>query len=257
MATLVKTVRPAVHADVRFFFVSAIVMTLVLVAGFSFHLGMGRSTFASPLSVHLHAFLFFGWTFLYLLQNALVATGRSSIHRRLGWLAAIWVPAMVVMGIYVTVAMVRRGAAPFFFEPLYFLIMNPVSILTFAGVTVAAILLRRRTQWHRRLMFCGMAILTAPGFGRLLPMPLLIPWVGWTITAVVLLFPIAGVIRDLRRDGKVHPAWWWGIGTILAMQVLIDTIAHSGVGLAIYETATHGAPGANVEPLAYPPPPPM
>ena len=30
--------------------------------------------------------------------------------------------------------------------------------------------MRRRTDWHRRLMFCGMAILTGPGLGRLLPM---------------------------------------------------------------------------------------
>jgi hypothetical protein len=99
-------------------------MALVLVAGFSIQLAMGRSTFASPVSVHLHALIFFGWTVLYVLQNGLIATGSVALHKRLGWLATIWVPAMVVMGIYVTVSMVQRGAVPFIFQPLYFLVMN-------------------------------------------------------------------------------------------------------------------------------------
>jgi hypothetical protein len=254
MATLAGTSQRT-NTDSRFFLISAVLMALVLVAGFSLQLAMGRSTFASPVSVHIHAVLFFGYTWLYVLQNALAATGSIKTHRRLGWLSAVWVPAMVVMGTYVTVAMVRRGATPFFFQPLYFLIMNPLSILTFAGFTAAAIWLRRQTQWHRRLMFCGMAVLTGPGFGRLLPMPLLIPWAGWVVFAAVMLFPLAGVIRDYRINRKVHPGWWWGISVIVVMQVAMDLIANSGVGLMIYEATTAGAPGATVPALGYPQPP--
>lgn len=254
MATLAGA-RSGIERDARFFLISAVLMALVLVVGFSFHLAMGRSTFASPLTVHVHALLFFGYTALYVLQNALAATGSINIHRRLGWLAAIWVPAMVVMGVYVTVAMVRRGAAPFFFQPLYFLVMNPLSILTFAGLTTAAIWLRRQTQWHRRLIFCGMAVLTGPGFGRLLPLPLFIPWAGWAVFAAVMLFPLAGIVRDYRAKNKVHPAWWWGIGAIVAAQIAMDIITNSQLGLTAYQAITAGAPGATVAPLAYPLPP--
>jgi hypothetical protein len=256
MATAVG-VRPAAQNEARFFFLSAILMALVLVAGFSIQLAMGRSTFASPVSVHLHALIFFGWTVLYVLQNGLVATGSVALHKRVGWVATLWVPAMVFMGIYVTVSMVQRGAVPFIFQPLYFLVMNPLTILTFAGLTAAAILRRRQTQWHRRLMFCGMAMLTGPGFGRLLPMPLLIPWAAWAVFAAVMLFPIAGVIRDLRRTGQVHPAWWWGIGAIVTAQIAMDLIANSGAGISLYQWTTAGTPGADVSPLAYPPIPPL
>jgi hypothetical protein len=230
-------------------------MALVLVAGFSIQLAMGRSTFASPVSVHLHALIFFGWTVLYVLQNGLIATGSVALHKRLGWLATIWVPAMVVMGIYVTVSMVQRGAVPFIFQPLYFLVMNPLTILTFAALAAAAIVRRRQTQWHRRLMFCGMATLTGPGFGRLLPMPLLIPWAAWAVFAAVMLFPIAGAIRDLKRTGNVHPAWWWGMGSIVTAQIAMDLIANSGTGISLYQWTTEGTPGAQVNPLAYPPAP--
>lgn len=252
MATLAtKPTRRA--SDDRFFVIAAMLMTIVLVTGFSVQLGMGRSTFAAPVRVHLHALVFFGWTMLYLAQNLLVGRGYRAVHRRLGWLSLFFVPAMVVMGTLVTVMAVREGHAPFFFQPGYFLIMNPLSVLVFAALVAAALAQRRRTQWHRRLMFCAMTILLGPGFGRLLPLPLIIPYAGWGVFAAIMLFPMAGVIRDVRRDGRVHPAWWCGIATIVAMQIAIDVIAFSPLGTAIYETTTRGTPGAGIAPLAFPP----
>jgi hypothetical protein len=252
MAT-VASPQPVVASGEKFFLITAILMALVLVCGFSLQLAMGRSSFASPLPVHMHALLFFGWTTLYVLQNALAASGSLATHRRLGWLATIWIPCMVVAGLVVTVAMIRRGGAPFFFQPLYFLVMDSLTLFSFAGLAAAAILMRRRTEWHRRLMFCGMAMLTGPGFGRLLPMPLLIPFTGEVVFAALMLFPLAGVIRDLRRSGRVHPAWWWGIGVLLAAQASIDLISHSPVGTAIYGVVTRGAPGAAIAPMVFPP----
>jgi hypothetical protein len=251
MATIAATPTPIVR-DEKFFFVSAVIMALILALGFSLQLAMKRSSFASPFYVHAHALIFFGWTTLYVIQNGLIATGNTAIHRRLGWLAALFVPAMVVMGTFVTVALVQRGAAPFFFQPLSFLLMNPLSVLAFAALVSGAIILRRQTLWHRRLMFCGMAILTGPGFGRLLPMPLFIPFAGWAVFAAVMLFPLAGVIRDIRKTGKVHPAWWWGILGVASVQFGAEAIANSPAGPLIYQAVTAGTPGAGIDPLAYP-----
>src|SRR5439155_6997708 len=171
-------------------------------------------------------------------------TDRMAIHRRLGWLAAGWMVPMIVLGFGVTVAMVRRGQVPFFFQPLHFLVFDPVSVLTFAGLTGSAIVLRRRTEWHRRLHLCGMSMLMGPGFGRLMPMPLLQPWAWEATFAAGMLFPIAGVIADLRRTGHVHPAWRWGIGTMLGAFVLIQAVTYSGVGQPLYRAVTADSPGA-------------
>ena len=89
MATLSGTQAPPV-GDERFFLRSAIIMAAIIVAGFSMQLAMGRSTFASPVRVHLHAVLFMGWVAIYLTQNILVANDRIDLHRRLGWVAAVW-----------------------------------------------------------------------------------------------------------------------------------------------------------------------
>lgn len=242
----------------RFFLITAILFALTNVAAFSLQHAMGRSSFVgSPIYVHVHAVTFFGWTFFYLLQNALATTGSVALHKRLGWLGAAWIPWMVAVGIFTTVMMVRSGRAPFFFQPGYFLTMNAIGVLAFAGLSTGAILLRKRTDWHRRLHYCGMAMIMGPAFGRLLPVPFMVPWVGLGVFAALMIFPILGVAFDLRRDGRVHPAWRYGIGTMVGAQLLIEMIGPMGLGGLLYHLATLGSPGASIAPYVYPPFPPL
>lgn len=255
MATLAEQQFVPTAGDERFFLRSAMIMAVIIAAGFSLQLAMGRSTFAAPVRVHVHAVLFMGWVVIYLTQNVLVATDRLGLHRKLGWVAAAWMVAMVVSGFVVTVAMVRAGTVPFFFQPLHFLIFDPAALLTFGGLTIAAVLLRRRTDWHRRLHFCGMTILLAPAFGRMLPMPLLQPWAWEATVAVILLFPLAGMWADVRRDRRIHPAWHWGVAAIVGSFVLTQSLTYSPIGTAIYGIVTEGSRGAIVPPLEFQPPP--
>jgi hypothetical protein len=255
MTTFVDTAPRLSTRDDGFFLGGAIAMTLVIVAGFSLQVANGRSSFASPPLVHAHAIVFMGWVTIYLLQNIFVATGRTVLHRRLGWVATGWIVAMLVLGTLVTLAMVRRGQVPFFFRPAHFLIFDPMTLIAFAGLTTAAVVMRRRTDWHRRLHFCGMSLLLGPGFGRLLPVPLLMPWAWEASFAACLIFPLAGMIRDVRRDGGVHPAWSWGVGGMIATLLMIEAITFSPLGAGLYGLVTTGSPGAAVAPLGFPAPP--
>ncbi|AOF95009.1 hypothetical protein [Sphingobium sp. RAC03] len=241
--------------DDRFFLKMAIAMALTIVAGFSFQAATGRSTFGAPPLVHLHAFIFFGWVVLFVSQNLLVTRGSIALHRRLGWVGAWWASAMVLVGIYTTMEMTRNAATPFFFLPAYFLVMNILSILCFGGLVFAAISMRKRTEWHRRFMFCAMAVLTGPAFGRLLPMPLLVPYAEWGVFAAVMLWPLIAIVADRRRRSHVHPALWWGAATIVLMQASMTLIAHSVIGLKLYAVSTSGYRGAVIAPLAFPIPP--
>ena len=255
MATLAQGPASPTIGDERFFLRGAIVITITIICGFGFQYLMGRSTFASPLRVHVHAFFFMGWVAIYLLQNIFVATGRMHLHRRLGWIAAAWIVPMVFMGCLVTVAMVRNGTVPFFFRPLHFLIFDPVTLFTFAGLTAAAVTLRRRTEWHRRLHFCAMSLLLAPAFGRLLPMPFIQPWAWEASFATALTFPIVGALSDVRRSGRIHPAWVWGITASLGAFIVTEAVTYSPLGTSIYEAVTAGSRGASLAPLGFPPPP--
>jgi hypothetical protein len=255
MATLVEQPTLPASGNERFFLRAAIVMTVTIVAAFALQRLMGRSTFAAPIRVHIHAFFFMGWVGIYLLQNYFAATGRMTLHKRLGWVAAFWIIPMVVMGCVVTVMMVRNAYVPFFFRPVQFLVFDPVAVFTFAGLTIAAVMMRRQTQWHRRLHFCAMTMLLNPAFGRLLPLPLLQPWTWEAAFGASLVFPIAGMWSDIRRTGRIHPAWHWGIGTIIASFILVEAVTYSPLGTAIYDRVTAGSPGASVAPLEFAPPP--
>lgn len=243
MATLIEpgTTTPR---DERFFLTMAIVMAMVIVAGFATNLAFGRSSFAVPILYHLHAFAFFGWVALYLVQNTLVARGSLALHRRLGWVAVVWVPMMIVLGLLVLRHAVQTRGGPPFFALNEFMIANPLGLFCFAGLVTAAILKRRQTAWHRRLMFCAMAILTGPGWGRLLPTPLFIPWSWWIVGfAAPMLFPLIGAIADLRRCGRVHPAWWCGIGAMVATHMIAEVVAWSPAGFAVTHAVVDGTPG--------------
>jgi hypothetical protein len=255
MASIAQPVPVTSSNDDRFFVRGAILMAIIIVAGFSFQYLMGRSTFMAPPLVHAHAFIFMGWVAIYLTQNLLIGAGRVDIHRKLGWIAVGWIFPMVLLGCIVTLAMVRRGQVPFFFRPLQFLVFDPVMVFTFAGLTLAAVTQRRRTDWHRRLHFCAMALLLGPAFGRLLPMPLLQPWAWEAIFVVSLIFPLVGVLADIRRTGRAHPAWRYGIAALLASFVLTEALTYSPVGAALYRVVTDGSPGASVPALEFAPPP--
>jgi hypothetical protein len=242
-------------SDDGFFRIGAIAMALVIIAGFSLQFLMGRSSFSAPPLVHAHALVFMGWVGIYLTQSLSATGGNLALHRRFGWLAAFWVLPMLVLGFAVTLALVRAGRVPFFFTPQQFLIFDPVTLLAFAGLTTAAIACRRQTDWHRRLHFCAMTLLLGPGFGRLLPVPLLIPFAFEATFAATMIFPLAGVIADLRRTGRVHPAWGWGIAALLLTFALIQLIDNSAMGSALYQAATAGTPGADVPGRAFPAPP--
>ena len=233
----------------------AIGMALTVAIAFSTQLAMGRSSVGAPLMIHAHAITFMGWVAIFLTQALLVGTGNIALHRRLGWFAAGWVVLMLVMGCAVTAFDVRMGRVPFFFRPQQFMVLDPMTLFGFAGLTYAAIALRRQTDWHRRLHFSGMTLMMGPAFGRLLPMPLLQPWAFEVNFAVCLLFPAAGMIADLRRDGRVHPAWFRGLAVLLGVFVLTEAITYSPVGTAIYNQVAAGSKGAAIPGLEFGKPP--
>ena len=251
MATAFK-----VHADPerRFFLTLAWVMAIIIFAGFAVNLATGRSTFAVPWPYHLHAFVFFGWVALFLTQNTLMAAGNIALHKRLGQLAYVWIPLMVVMGFTIMFVTMRRTGGPFFFDQNEFMVSNILQLLIFGGLGFASLRARRHSGWHRRLMFCAMAILCGPGLGRLLPMPLLIPNAWRILVVTTMIFPVIGMIADWRRSGKVHPAWLWGVGIVLAGQIVADLIAYSPLGISLTEQVIAGSPGADRPMAAFLPP---
>jgi hypothetical protein len=238
----------------RFFLIMALVMAGVIVAGFTFHLAMGRSSFGSPPVVHVHGIMFMAWTGLYLAQAISISRGAVALHRQLGRLAYLFVPAMVIAGTAVMYhAAVTRGG-PFFFAVNEFVISNTMGLWGFGFIALWALRVRRYSGWHRRLMLVAMSILTGPGLGRLLPTPFLIPYAWPIAVGLTWVFPLIGMWADWRRDGRVHPAYWWGMGVNVGVFVASMLLANSPAGIAFTEALIAGTPGAERPMGAYLPP---
>jgi uncharacterized membrane protein YozB (DUF420 family) len=253
MATIYQTTTDARRGEERFFFKMAASMAAVIILGFSLNLGLGRSSFAVPLVYHLHAVVYFSWIALLVTQSALVSRGNLALHRRLGWLSVVLLPVMFVLGIAITIASLQRTGGPFFFDANEFLISNPLGLLAFVSLAGAAIVMRRRTDWHRRLMLGAMATILGPGFGRILPTPLMGAW-AWEITNLVgLSFVAVGMLRDRRHLGYIHPAWFFALAAGLGWIVLGQLLAYTDWGIAVTEQVMAGHPGAARPMQAYVP----
>jgi hypothetical protein len=242
MATLAQ--RGAGAEGTRFYTIMAFVMALVIVAGFSLNLAMGRSSFALPAAFHVHGMIFMCWLGLYLAQAVTIASGNRALHRQLGKLAYVFIPAMVAAGAMIIVVSIRGTGGPFFFAQNEFFISNLAGLMVFGGLAWWALRVRRHTGWHRRLMLVAMSALTGPGLGRLLPMPLLIPYAWPIAVAASFVFGAVAMLVDWRTNGRVHPAYWWGMGINVGGFLASMALAYSPIGYAITEAVIAGTPGA-------------
>lgn len=241
--------------DRRFIRNLATAMAIVLVGGFVVQLGTGRSSFNAPLIVHAHAVVFMGWVGILLSQVWLAGSGKFTLHKQVGKLAAIWALGLLVFGTWVTVAVVQTGRTPFFFQPQHFIVANPISLYVAVGLLVAAYMMRGQTDWHARLQIGSFLLLMGPGFGRLLPMPLLPPYAFEIAGLAALIFPAIGIFYDWRMHGRPHPAWFWGIAGLIGTIVVARVIGFSPIGAFVYDAVVAGTPLAGTSGLDYLPPP--
>lgn len=243
MATAAAPRRATVEGT-RFFVIMAFVMSLLIVAGFTTHVIVGRSSFAEPWPYHVHGVIFMGWIGLYLVQHVSIAGGNRALHITLGRIAYAYIPVMVCAGLLVMVTAAQRTGGPFFFAQNEFLISNSALLLCFAGLAYWSLRQRRYTGWHRRLMLCAMAVMMGPGLGRLLPLPFAIPYAWFIGNAVTWIFPLIGMIVDWRTTGRIHPAYLWGLAILVGVFAASMALAYSPAGYAITEWVIAGTPGA-------------
>ena len=201
------TPRGGFMADQGFFLRYSIVLAIFILFGFAQFAARGYSSFTTaPAIVHLHGGLMMTWLTIFVTQNALVHKGELAIHRKLGWFSAALVVLISATMMMTGYHAVDIGRQPPFFSPPYFLALTFVGAVAFAGMIGWAISLRRQVQWHRRIMLGSIFILLEPALGRILPMPLIMPWGEWLALAIQLIFVWVLARHDRKILGAVHSA---------------------------------------------------
>ena len=202
-----------------FFLVMALAIGTTVVTAFGlFHLA-GFSSFNAPWWVHVHAVSSMGWIGFCVLQSTLVFRNNLGLHRKIGWLGAGLACWMVLVGLTLGYLGLEAGRVPPIFTPASLLALNWMNILTFGGLSYAAIHHRKQTEWHRRLMLCGMICLMAPALGRILIMLGVRTHLNFVL--LILAWVLVAMSFDLITRRRVHPAYYWGFGAIIFMGMAI------------------------------------
>lgn len=223
----------------RYFHVWMAALCLAMaVGGFvpTYWLPISSGTFQGPPIAHIHGLLFTGWTVFFVVQAALIATGRVARHRALGLVGIAVATAMVIVGLLVAISSARRGIAlGFGDQAIPFMTVPVTGIVVFAGLIVVAIANARREDVHKRLMLVATASLLQAAVGRwfrffLLPPDLLgipvastaPPPVMFTVgPGLVANLPILiAIVYDWRTRGRPHSAYLIGGGIVLFTQLI-------------------------------------
>ena len=180
-----------------------------------------------PLIMHLHALLMGSFLVLLLAQTTLVATGRCALHRRLGLVAMVLVPALVVVGFLLVPGNYRgvwnaaQVAPPGAREQLQQILPRLDNIMLLQlriGILFPLLLwigLRARGKeagLHKRMMILATAGALPAGIDR-------IPWLPTTLPASPLapdLYTLLAIspmlVWDLVRNRSLHKAYWIWLG---------------------------------------------
>jgi len=211
----------AVRRTDRLFFTGmALASALMLVLGFLpsyFHRGAELPAL-TPL-YQLHGALFTAWIALLVVQTALVAGHRTDLHRTLGVAGAVLAAVVFVVGVVVSVETLRRNGGPPGGDPRKFFAIPLGDILVFGALVGAAVVQRRQSEQHKRLMLLATISLLTAAVGRFLRQvgmggaPNL--FYGTDVFVLVL------VLYDLAVRGRVHPATLWGGALVVGFKPLL------------------------------------
>jgi hypothetical protein len=181
----------------------------IALAGFflTYSLPLARGTFDGPSIAHVHGALLFGWLGLVIVQTVLVRA--PATHRRIGWLGLALALAVavstVVMGHNSATRAIERGDGPIALSGFMGSVTTPA---IFLALVVTAIALRRRPQWHKRLIFVATVAILWPAWFRWRHFLPSLPRPEITLSLIASDLPILiAMARDRVQFGAVHPAY--------------------------------------------------
>lgn len=182
--------------------------------------------------VQLHGLVFTTWMLLFGVQTTLVATHRTHVHRRLGIVGALVALAMVVIGVVTAIASARRGHTPLpVVPPLAFLAVPIADMVVFGVLVSTAVAMRRRADFHARLMLLATITILGPAFARI-RIDAVQDNNPAAFMVLVTLTVVACAGWDAMRRARLHPAYLWGGLLVILSQPLRLAIARTDAWMA-------------------------
>lgn len=201
----------------------AMLVLVVAIIGFSktFFAPLFAGTFAASAIIWVHASLMFSWVVLFMAQAMLIRTGNFKWHQRMGAIGASLVVLIIPFTIATGASVLPRDLANMGEAGYSAFLPVIIEAFLFGGLVSTAIWLRKRPDYHKRLML--LATLSALGpawfrFRHFFPQvenPVVV-FAFWL--AIVPMF--AAAILDAWQSRRVHPVFLYVLPGIIVVYII-------------------------------------
>jgi len=223
----------------RFFLGMSGLLFLILLIGFSrtLYLRLFFEVPPIPAYLHVHGATVTAWFVWLIFQASLVNVNRVEVHRRIGMLGAVLGVALIPAGLMATLQFVPRlpdigfsfEQAPWFITWIAW--ANFHMLLGFAAFLATALMLRRKTDIHKRLMLLATICLMPPPLARIAQnLGYMLEQETIFVTTVWLLLVVPILVYDLATSRRIHSAT--AIGGLCFLLVVFGPVLIAGTDFA-------------------------
>lgn len=223
-----RSARATREHEHRYFLGAAVILTFLVLWAFSFEYRDLMHPSQFTVLVQVHGLVMFAWVGLFLTQVALIAWHRPLWHRRLGVIGMGVAVLVVVLGVPTSIIASRLGGdhLPPGVPPPVFMAIALTDLAAFALIAGSGLALRRRPDFHKRLMLLANFPPLIAALARLVGFLHL----GIGITPLRNLLLLAFILIDTIRTRRLHPALVAGGACLIAA----DAVANALVGTAVW-----------------------
>jgi hypothetical protein len=201
--------------DRRFYFGAGVVALGLVFWGFapSYYLKLIFGTPPLATRLHIHGAVMSSWLVLFFVQACLISARRADLHRRLGIIGIVIAIGVVLLGSTTTIGAAAREVGRHSDEAsnrVAVLCLELIQMALFAGLVTAAVAMRRRPDFHKRLMLLATACMMPSAFSRI---PLNLTFMVSNFLSILILFNLCVIVPaliDALRNRRMHPAFGWG-----------------------------------------------
>lgn len=186
---------------------------------------------AADAVTHLHAGLMLAWFAMLFTQPWLVRTRRLELHRKLGKLSYVLVPAIVLTCLGLSQLRMSAATPQSFGIQAFIMYLGVAASVMFALFWALALVYRRQAGLHARFMVATALVMIDPALARLL-MLLPIPGPAIAFISYGVVFAILGLSLWLGR-GRPGQRAFVVVGAVFALNlVLLMTVPRTEAWLA-------------------------